>query len=218
MSRRRRQLLAAPALLACLLGLLGAATAGASRVGGPPRLFPGVPAPKHGSRPVVVGVGGTPRLEIVAYDSVEGPCVYADQLRVFDIFGAECNSGLGSPREGPNFITSVGSGGIGRSRHRSSSVTGVLSPAVASVRVHYRYGGAARTRDAVVGQIEGPLVARTGMPGPFGLFAFVVDHCVTSDLTLVAFDREGGELGSISTSGGPLAVGPPCPAPARPRR
>jgi hypothetical protein len=206
----RRAPLAVLAAIACLAALLGAASAGASRVGGPPHWPPLGPAVKKGKEAVVLGVGGRPRLELVAYDSVQGPCVYADEIQTANFFGTECNAGFAAPREGPIFIASVGSGGIGRSRHRDSSITGFLSPRVASVRVHYRLAGEERSGTAVVGQIKGSLVRRTGMPGPFGLFAFAVNHCVTSDLTVVAFDREGGELGSLSTSGGPLPIGPPC--------
>jgi hypothetical protein len=213
---RRPGTLGHRALLAGLLGLVwlgtlfGVPTASASRIGGPPRWPTLGPAPKPGTRPVVLGVGGRPRLEIVGYDSVQGPCVYADEVRALSYFGIECNSGFGTPSTGPIFISSAGSGEFGRSRHRFSNLTGFLSPDVAMVRVQYRFDRAARSGNAVVGHVKGRLVDQLGMSAPFGLFAFAVNHCVTSEVTLIAFDSQGAELGRTSTTGGPLPIGPIC--------
>lgn len=108
-------------------------------------------------------------------------------------------------------LTGAGAGYVGRSRRHYSDIDGMLGPAVASVRVRYRYDGQDREVEAVVGRLEGGLLSRIGLSGrPFGVFVFAVNRCITSDLTAVAFDRHGKVLGETSTAAGPLRLGPPC--------
>jgi hypothetical protein len=151
-------------------------------------------------------------LEIVGYDSVQGPCIYADEPRSLTIFGQSCNAGFGSPAGRRIFISGAGAGYVGRSHHRYSEVEGYLDPKVASVRVRYRYEGEARTGTAVVGRVRGSLLSRIGLTESFDLFAFVINRCVTSDVTVVALDRAGTVLEEASSSDGPLPIGPMCPA------
>jgi hypothetical protein len=162
-------------------------------------------------REVVLGEGGRPplHLEIVGYDSTNGPCIWIVLTALPRAAGSCGSSSESLPPEGQAIaLSDRGAGGFGKGRS-FSEVDGVLIPRVAEVRLSYRYRGSERHARAVVARVNHRLLAVMHQKRPYGYFAAIFRGCVSSDVEAVAFDAKGHVLESTVSPESPF--GPICP-------
>jgi hypothetical protein len=193
--------------LAVFASSVAAATTGATlaRIGGAPSLdYPRLP-PGSGNRaqsnPFVIGRGSAfnGAVEIVAMDSREGLCVWADHPGLGETSGICTDSNLVG--RGRAIAVNLWSRSLTRGY---TQLAGPLSAEVAKVRV---FRGGSRVA-AIVAHVGDRLRRRLHQPGPFGYFSVTVPGCVPpTAFRVVALDGRGRTLGSDRGSAGAGACG-----------
>jgi hypothetical protein len=182
--------------------LVLAAQVGAAPAQEPPCQVGGTPShvefyqshPRPQSEVLVIGCAQTAigPIEIVAFDSRFGLCVFVDKLDQLFGFG-QC------PVTPPSNGRAIGvtQWGLTPGHPRFTDVSGPLSPHVATVSASFRRKGRVRTAQGTVAQITGDLVERLHQEAPFGYFVAIAQGCArSSKIDATAFDATGGLVGS----------------------
>ncbi len=149
--------------------------------------------------------------EIVAYTDVTHDLCTVDLGSAFG--GGECGAAFHEARLARDGVLVTDTNWRwGRGPGRSlTAISGRVLPDVVRVEVRYHRNNQKppRRANAVVGQVGGELLGTLGQAEPFGRFAVVLPGCtIPHDLRILAFDSEGGLIGSERGRGS--AFGNPC--------